>query len=98
MAAGPCSSLNTRDPEAWFGSYIRFRKRSRKPLNMELGDSREAFIQRRLLDRNQRIRKLFQAHPERLFESDITSLDFIERLQEANGYTVRSLPHINKMP
>lgn len=90
--------LNTRDPEAWYGSYMRFRKHSRKPLNFEPGESKEAFIKRRLLDRNQRIRELFEAHPDRLFEGDITSPDFIERLQQATGYAVRSLPHINKTP
>lgn len=91
--------LNTRNPEAWFQSYVRFQRHSLKPSEIEPGESEAAFIQRRLLDRDQRIRDLFAAHPERLFEGDITDPDLMERLREATGNTeLGELPHVNKTP
>ena len=91
--------LNTRDPEAWFRSYVRFQRHSLKPLELKPGESEASFIERKLLARNQRIRELFAAHPERLFEGDITDPDFMERLREATGYPeLGELPHVNKTP
>ena len=91
--------LNTRDPEAWFRSYVRFTQYSLKPLELEPGESEAAFIERKLLARNQRIRELFAAHPERLFEGDITDPDFMRRLRAATGYPeLGDLPHVNKTP
>lgn len=91
--------LNTRAPQAWFDSYVRFRHHSGKPLQLQPGESETDFIKRQLLDRNQRIRDLFAAHPERLFEGDITDPDFMERLRAATGYPeLGALPHVNQTP
>ena len=91
--------LNTRDPDEWFSSYVRFRKHSRKPLEMEPGESENDFKKRFLLERDENIRALFQSCPERLLEVNISAPDFMERLQEFTGYNLKSsLPHVNKTP